>query len=183
MRADARRNRVRVLEAAEEAFSAEGLSVPIDEIARRAGVGAGTVYRHFPTKEALFEAIILGHVRRLVDDARSLTRAENPGQAFFEFWTRMVEEGSATKDLHDALAGAGLDLRAASGEIVQDLRGAIGELLTRAQQAGSVREDMGVEELMVLLASTSLALRHRSHDARLPGRLAAIIRDGLRPPP
>ncbi|MFD6451097.1 helix-turn-helix domain-containing protein, partial [Nocardia sp. NPDC060220] len=58
LRADARRNRERVLAAAQEAFAAEGISVPLDDIARRAGVGAGTVYRHFPTKEALFTAAI-----------------------------------------------------------------------------------------------------------------------------
>jgi AcrR family transcriptional regulator len=181
-RADALRNRVRVLEAAEAAFSAEGLSVPIDEIARRAGVGAGTVYRHFPTKEALFEAIIVGHVERLVDEARSLSSAENPGRAFFEFWTRMVEEGAAKKDLHDALAGAGMAVRSASIGIVEDLRSAMGELLTRAQEAGAVRDDVAIGELMVLLASTSLAMKLRSDDAALPGHLAAIICDGLRPP-
>src|SRR6266545_3604820 len=75
-RADAVRNRQRVLEAAKEAFAAEGLAVPLDEIARRAGVGAGTVYRHFPTKEALFEAVILDRVRKLVDYAESLADAD-----------------------------------------------------------------------------------------------------------
>jgi AcrR family transcriptional regulator len=171
-----------VLEAAEAVFASEGLSVPIDEIARRAGVGAGTVYRHFPTKEALFEAIIVGHVERLVDEARSLSAAENPGQAFFTFWTRMVEEGAAKKDLHDALARAGTHLESANIGIIEDLRSAMGELLTRAQRAGAVRDDVGIEELMVLLASTSLAMKHRSADASLPGRLAAIICAGLRPP-
>ena len=171
-----------MLDAAEAVFASEGLSVPIDEIARRAGVGAGTVYRHFPTKEALFEAIIIGRVQRLVDDARSLSTAENPGQAFFDFWSRMVAEGAAKKDLHDALAGAGMDLRSVHLGIVQDLRSAIGALLTRAQEAGAVRDDVGIEELMVLMASTSLAMKHRSDDASLPGRLAAVICDGLRPP-
>ncbi len=68
LRADAVRNRARVLEVAYETFAAEGLSVPIDEIARRAGVGAGTVYRHFPTKEALFQAVIEDRMQHLVDD-------------------------------------------------------------------------------------------------------------------
>ena len=68
LRADAARNRARVLEIAYETFAAEGLSVPIDEIARRAGVGAGTVYRHFPTKEALFRAVVESRMRRLIDE-------------------------------------------------------------------------------------------------------------------
>lgn len=70
LRADARRNRERVLAAAQEAFAAEGISVPLDEIARRAGVGAGTVYRHFPTKEALFAAAIVDRVDRMTGRAR-----------------------------------------------------------------------------------------------------------------
>ena len=68
MRADAARNRARVLEVAYETFAAEGVAVPIDEIARRAGVGAGTVYRHFPTKEALFQAVFEDRVRHIVED-------------------------------------------------------------------------------------------------------------------
>ena len=70
LRADAARNRARVLEVAYETFAAEGLSVPIDEIARRAGVGAGTVYRHFPTKEDLFRAVVESRLRRVIDPAR-----------------------------------------------------------------------------------------------------------------
>jgi AcrR family transcriptional regulator len=69
MRVDAQRNRTKLLQAARESFAAEGLSVPVDEIARRAGVGAGTIHRHFPTKESLCEAIVLDHLEDLVDDA------------------------------------------------------------------------------------------------------------------
>ena len=72
LRADARRNRAKVLEAAEEVFASEGLAVPIDEVARRAGVGVGTVYRHFPTKEALFEAIVVARLEALVERAEEL---------------------------------------------------------------------------------------------------------------
>ena len=79
LRADAARNRARLLEVAYETFAAEGLSVPIDEVARRAGVGAGTVYRHFPTKEALFQAVIENRMQALVDDGRALLRSEGPG--------------------------------------------------------------------------------------------------------
>ena len=74
LRADAARNRARVLEIAYETFAAEGLGVPIDEIARRAGVGAGTVYRHFPTKEDLYRAVVEDRIRRITDDGRVLVR-------------------------------------------------------------------------------------------------------------
>jgi AcrR family transcriptional regulator len=110
MRADARRNRERVLEVAIAAFAAEGLSVPIHEIARRAGVGTGTVSRHFPTKESLFEAIVLTRIEQHVARARALAAAEDPGAAFFSFFTFLVEEGATDRGLADALVGAGFDI-------------------------------------------------------------------------
>src|SRR5690242_21671372 len=89
LRADAARNGARVLEVAYETFAAEGVGVPIDEIARRAGVGAGTVYRHFPTKEALFQAVFEDRVRRVVEDARALITDAGPGKALYEFMRGM----------------------------------------------------------------------------------------------
>src|ERR1700760_1416434 len=85
LRADAARNRARVLETAYETFAADGLSVPIDEIARRAGVGAGTVYRHFPTKEDLFRAVVDSRIRRIIDEGRALLDDPGPGEALFAF--------------------------------------------------------------------------------------------------
>src|ERR1700722_14720405 len=81
LRADARRNRDRVLEAARAAFGAEGSGVSLDEIARRAGVGAGTVYRHFATKEALFEEVVFDRIEQLVEEARVLSDEPDPGLA------------------------------------------------------------------------------------------------------
>jgi AcrR family transcriptional regulator len=78
LRADARRNRERILGAATAAFAADGLSVPLDEIARRAGVGPGTLYRHFPAKEALWEAVLHDRLERLADEAEALYRATDP---------------------------------------------------------------------------------------------------------
>jgi AcrR family transcriptional regulator len=180
LRADARRNRVRVLEAAQAAFAAEGLSVPLDEIARRAGVGAGTVYRHFPTKEALFEAVVLSRLRGLVDEAHDLAAADDPTVAFFGFLARIVEEGAGKKDLVDALAGAGIDVTAALTEISRDLRGAVAQLLARAQDAGMVRADVRIADLMAVLAGTIVALQRYGGDASQPDRVVSIFRDGLR---
>jgi AcrR family transcriptional regulator len=81
LRADARRNRERILAAATAAFAADGLSVPLDEIARQAGVGPGTLYRHFPAKEALWEAVLLDRLERLADEAEALHRATDPSAA------------------------------------------------------------------------------------------------------
>jgi AcrR family transcriptional regulator len=178
LRADARRNRARVLDVAAEVFATEGLTVPIDEIARRAGVGIGTVYRHFPTKEALFEAIVLDRVHRLAESARAARSEPDPATAFFAFFTCVIEAGTVNKALFEALATGGevdtTALRDASGELLTSL----GDLLTSAQRAGAVRADIGVDDLKALLAGALAMERAGSGPA---GRLAAIVCDGLRP--
>jgi AcrR family transcriptional regulator len=180
LRADAQRNRAKVLAAATAAFALDGIAVPLDEIARRAGVGAGTVYRHFPTKEALFEAVMLDRVTRLAEHAKTLATAEDPGTAFFDFLRLMIVGAASSKDLVDALLGADL---ANAGRIVaakQELQAAGGALLARAQRAGAVRGDLGVSELMTLLSGTVLALQQQPGDAHLTDVVFAVLRDGLR---
>src|SRR6478752_9838289 len=108
LRADALRNRRQLLQVAYETFATEGLSVPIDEIARRAGVGAGTVYRHFPTKEALFEAVIGERMRFVVGRARELLAAD-PSTAVYKFLREMVRTGAADHGMVEALASYGID--------------------------------------------------------------------------
>jgi AcrR family transcriptional regulator len=181
LRADARRNRARVLEVAVEAFATEGLSIPVHEIARRAGVGTGTVSRHFPTKEALFEAIILSRVDRLVDQARALAATGDPGAAFFSFLAVMVEEGAVNRGLAEAFAGAGFDIEAvatASGAD-RDVMGALRDLLTRAQQAGVVRADIDTADVKALIVGC-LAREQQTTDAAARKRLLAVVSEGLR---
>jgi AcrR family transcriptional regulator len=178
-RADARRNRSRVLKVAIEVFGAEGLSVPVHEIARRAGVGTGTVSRHFPTKEALFEAIVRSVAERLVDQARRLAAAEDPGTALFEFLSTLVEEGAANRGLSDAFAGVGFDVAAAASGAGHDVMRALGELLVRAQQAGAVRDDVETADLKALVVGC--LARERGHpDAGARARMVAIVCQGLR---
>jgi AcrR family transcriptional regulator len=169
-----------VLDAAESAFASDGISVPVDEIARRAGVGAGTVYRHFPTKEALFHAIVLSRLERMAEQARALAGAPDPGAAFFGFLGTVVEEGRAKRDLVDALAAGGFDASPATTPVGQDFRAAVGDLMLRAQAAGAVRADVGVADLMTLLRGVSLAVRDSSETDQ-PGRLVGIVCRGLQP--
>src|ERR1700759_624054 len=111
LRADARRNREKVLHAARETFAESGYDVPLDEIARRAGVGAGTVYRHFPTKEALFSAVIESRMQAMVDDGHALLESAGSGDALFTFLRTVVLQWGATdRGLVDALAGFGIDI-------------------------------------------------------------------------
>jgi AcrR family transcriptional regulator len=177
LRADAARNRAKVLEVAYERFAAEGLAVPIDEIARRACVGAGTVYRHFPTKEALFEAVFADRVRRIVDDGRALLVSDGPGEALFGFLREMVRSGKADHGLFDALANYGVDIALATSDAEAQFLGVLGELLAAAQQSGTVRSDIGVAEVKALLLVCK-----SSHDYGddVSDRVAAVIVDGLR---
>jgi AcrR family transcriptional regulator len=180
LRADAARNRKKVLAAARAAFADEGVTVPLDEIARRAGVGAGTVYRHFPTKEALFEAVILDRLQALADYGTERLSADDPGAALFEFMHRMLSGSTQTKDLVDALAGANIDTSGLITAAKTDLHRVGGELLARAQKAGAVRDDVGVLELMTLITGASLALRQQPTDPTLRESVFTVLRDGLR---
>jgi AcrR family transcriptional regulator len=179
LRADARRNRERLLEAARTAFAAEGLSVPLDEIARRAGVGPGTLYRHFPAKEALFEAVLQDRMQRLADDARALRDAADPGAALLGFIDRLVAEAAPKKDLVDALASASAGISPGLAETGTRLRGDIGHLLARAQRGGAIRDDIGIADLMALVAGVLFALQTRSAELADPRRAVAVLSDGL----
>jgi AcrR family transcriptional regulator len=181
LRADAQRNRSRVLEAAGAIFAAEGLSVPVDVIAEKAGVGVGTLYRHFPTKEKLFEAIVIDRVETLAAEARSRADAEDPGAAFFGFLDHMVTETSSKRDLILALVGAGVEFEVAAAEAKAELKAALGHLLERAQSAGAVRADVTEEVVMSLIGGTCMAADRPSHAA--PTDMLGIICDGLRAQP
>jgi AcrR family transcriptional regulator len=179
LRSDARRNRERLLEAARAAFADEGLAVPLDEIARRAGVGPGTLYRHFPAKEALFEAVLQDRLQCLADEAGALRDAPDPGAALLGFVDRLIAEAALKRDLVDALASVGAELGAGLAETGAQIRGGMRDLLVRAQASGAIRDDIGVDDLMTIVASMMFALRGRSAQATDPHRAVTVLRDGL----
>jgi AcrR family transcriptional regulator len=182
LRADAARNRARVLEVAYAAFAAEGVAVPIDEIARRAGVGAGTVYRHFPTKEFLFQAIVANRIEQLVEHARALTDERDAGEALFAFLATLVAEGATDQGLVEALAGIGFDLADAAPDAEERFMATLGGLLDRAQEAGAVRSDVNLHDLKTLLVGCQ-AMQRYNRDSDSIRRLLAIVHDGLKPRP
>jgi AcrR family transcriptional regulator len=173
LRADAARNRENVLRAARDAFAESGYGVPLDEIAARAGVGPGTVYRHFPTKEALFEAVVTARVQDLVADARARADAANPGDAFFGFLARIAAESAAKRDLPDAIS--------ITGSLREELLAALDVLLRHAQQANAVRADVRTQDLIVLFKGVFASLADISDPARRD-LVFAVLADGLRPP-
>jgi AcrR family transcriptional regulator len=176
LRADARRNRARVLAAADEVFSAKGVAAPTEEVARHAGVGVGTVFRHFPTKEALLEAVLVERFARLAGEARDLAEAADPGTVLFDFLDRVVGQSASKNAFTDALTASGIDPADAVADVGRDLRAALDRLLARAQTAGAVRDDVRTTELIALIVGASHAARHSD-------RAPAVIFDGLRPRP
>jgi AcrR family transcriptional regulator len=178
LRADAARNRARVLEVAYDTFAAEGLSVPIDEIARRAGVGAGTVYRHFPTKEDLFRAVVEDRIQHIIDDGRALLSSGDPGEALFTFLRSMVLQWGATdRGLVDALAGVGIDIESAAPEVEEAFLVMLGDLLSAGQKAGAVRRDVDVPDVKAIVVG--LQAMQASNPAAAE-RLTEVVLDGLR---
>ncbi len=181
LRADARRNIDRVLRAAEEVFATEGLAVPIDEIARRAGVGVGTVYRHFPTKQALFHAVVMVRLEALVRRAKELGRAADPGPALFTFVSELVDLAVQKRDLADDMAQEGFEDEVHAA-VKGELERAFDVLLHRAQKAGEVRDDICSADVTALLMGTCMvADRHAGREAT--ARLVGVICDGMRVQP
>lgn len=150
LRSDALRNRDSVLAAAEQAFASGGAGVPLDEVARMAGVGAGTVYRHFPSKDALIEAVVASRMARMAADARSFTAWEDAGAAFFAFFAQAVEWVAFNKALVDVLGRRTGNPAAAAAK--REFQGALSELRAGAQRAGAIRADVDDDDVVALLA-------------------------------
>jgi AcrR family transcriptional regulator len=185
LRADARRNRERVLRAAQQMFAADGLGVPLDEIARRAGVGPGTVHRHFPAKEDLYLAVAIDQLEQLAAQAKALAATADPATALFTQLSAMMASGAENIAVKSALAAAEFDLRTAAPDVAADLTRQVAHLLGRAQAACAVRDDVTAEEVMALVAGAFAAIRHAGAEAsrERSAHIAQLILDGLRPQP
>lgn len=180
MRADALRNRERVLEVARQVFSTEGIAVPLDDIAEKAGVGAGTVYRHFPTKESLIHAVLASRIELLTGQAHALSANEPPGQALESFLAHLLYEGGEKRDLTDALINVGMDLTTSLADMHSEFQRALGVLLEQAQHAGAVRSDIDVDDLMALVTGVLVALHRGTRRPQFPERSWRVLLDGLR---
>lgn len=174
-RADALRNRARILETARIGFSSDGPDLSLDEIARRAGVGPGTVHRHFPTKESLLSAVIVERLAAMTDLIHTEIENDDPVAAF----TTVVR--NITNQAHENLAIAaalGGDVGPAGTEAAAELSEALGTLLARAQRAGGIRADITVDELHAVLSGV-IAIE-RSISAEHAGLGLGIVLAGLR---
>jgi AcrR family transcriptional regulator len=180
MRADARRNRERLLAAATAAFAQDGADAPLEEIARGAGVGIGTLYRHFPTRLALQEGVFRSQVETVCARGRELAQDPSPGDAFAA-WLQVLGGFLATKrGLSQALiATFGKDSELMSS-CSQVMRSTAEQLLSRAQQAGAVRADLTPVDVMRLVHGIAVATENAPGEA---DRLMSLMLDGLRAHP
>jgi AcrR family transcriptional regulator len=169
-----------VLETADKVFAAEGMGVPIDEIARRAGVGPGTLYRHFPTKEALFMAVAVSRVQASIDEARALAKGRDPETALFDYLRLLGAQFRARRDLIEVMAAGGQTLHEAHPEMARELNKAIETLLKNAQAAGAVRNDVTVQDVMNLVVSIFAGSSQLGRGPETAARLLTIVFDGLR---
>jgi AcrR family transcriptional regulator len=179
LRADARRNRARVLAAAEQVFAARGPGTSTEDVAVAAGVGIATVFRHFRTKEDLLEAVYVARLDRLADEVGEAAGSPDPGAAFRWVVTRIVDQSPSKNAVVDALVAAGVDMdviKAGTGGRVGE---ALGVLLRRAQDAGAVRPDVDVATLLALLVGAAHGVEHAGADPQRRARVIAVLLDGL----
>ena len=177
LRADARRNRARLLEVADQVFTERGVGASTEEVARAAGVGIGTVFRHYPTKEALLAAVLAARLERLAAGAEALAADADPGAALDQLVRLVVGHARAKNAYADALGG---DISGVKVEIRRRLRDAVAALLARAQAAGAVRAELRPEDLMALLVGASRAVENTT-DAAARERVLGVVLAGLRP--
>jgi AcrR family transcriptional regulator len=174
-RADARRNRKRVIDAARRCMARKGLDAQIEEIARTAGVGVGTVYRHFPTKDDLLEALAMARFERLAELAREALATPDPWQSFEDFMRASAGIQSEDRALSELLVSRP-EVMSRAAEAV-DMLGLVGQLMKRGQDAGAIRADAEPRDVPMLLCA--LAGTYRNPHGH-PERYISIVLDGLR---
>jgi AcrR family transcriptional regulator len=178
MRADARRSRAKLLEAATVAFAEHGADAPLDDIARRAGVGIGTLYRHFPARVDLQAAVYRSQVQTVCDTADELISTVTAEQAFAGWVTAIAGYLVTKRGLSSSLiSNLGKDSELLSS-CWMAMRDAADRLLTHAQEAGVVRTDITADDVLRLVHGI-VVTTERSPEST--GRLLSLILDGLRP--
>jgi AcrR family transcriptional regulator len=182
LRADARRNRERVLKAARRRFAEQGLDAQMDDIARAAGVGVGTVYRHFPTKDDLVEALITDRFDRLTEWTREALAEDDPWQAFCRLMYRSAELQANDRALSEALASRPERMREAA--ISSGLYELAGQLVARAQASGGLREDAVTDDIPTVICGLGRVTMAANGEATMSWeRFLGIMLDGLRARP
>lgn len=176
-RVDARRNRERLLASARQVFLEQGTDASLRDVARRADVGIATLYRHFPTREALLEAVLRGRLDTLRTTADELAGDPSPGGALTAWLGRFAESAGAWHGLPATVMAAlrddGSELHASCAALQE----AAGRLLCRAQETGAARVDLRVEDLFAAAAAVGWLAEHAGHEPA--ARVLALLGDGV----
>jgi AcrR family transcriptional regulator len=180
LRADARRNREHLIATAAEVFASGNQTISLDAIAKRAGVGSATLYRHFPTREDLVEEIYRGQIRPLREDAHALLAAERPDRALLLWMGRFAVWATERRGICEALVAMSASGRFGTGPVCDEVQRILGELLSAGARAGQLRADIDpidVGRMLTGLLSVAGAPEHRPQ----LDRMLTIVIDGLRP--
>jgi AcrR family transcriptional regulator len=182
MRADAERNRRRLLDAATQMFCERGLDVGVGEIAQQAGVGRGTLFRNFPSKEHLIAAIVVERMTESINRGRAALEAPDAGEALFELIEQSVGRSQTDRALFDAIGDTWL----ANDEIRQihtELLSMLDALVRRAQEAGAVRTDIGAVDVLMMIKGVCEAVSSFQHvDPDVALRQLDLIRSAISVP-
>jgi AcrR family transcriptional regulator len=176
LRADARRNREKVMAAARAAFAEHGSDAQMDDVARRAKVGVGTVYRHFPTKEALFVALLEDTFARIAERSREALHHEDPWQAFTGMLWDAGQSLAGDRALAEAMQ-ADLPMEQCPGE--RELSEITAQLIARAKADGSMRADAVLDDIPMLMCGIGSATFRKHSCSHSWRRHLAIVIDGL----
>jgi AcrR family transcriptional regulator len=182
LRRDAERNRQRILEAAHGVFAERGLAATLDDVAAAAGVGVGTVYRRFPNKDDLIEALFEARIAQVVEIARRAAEIADPWDAFETFLTEAATVMAADRGMKEVLLGSGGRDRVARGRA--QIEPIAGEIIERAQAAGVLRPDIVALDMPLIQVMLS-TIADTARDVRpdLWRRYLDLILDGLRAEP
>jgi AcrR family transcriptional regulator len=181
MRKNAQANRERILTAAEDVFGASGAAGSTEDVAHQAGVGIATVFRHFPTKEALLEATLVRHLQRLNEQAAELAIEPDQAQALRRLVATMIATGSTKLTLISLVSERG-DMSRAVQEAASALRITMCRILEGAKTTGAVRADVTVDELVLLIRALAQAAATRPTPPETLSRAMEIIHRGLAAP-
>ena len=179
-RADARRNFDRLVAQARTAFAERGTDASLEEIARRAGVGIGTLYRHFPTRQDLVVAVVHDRMAELNAKAVALLDAPSPEDALISWLWAYLEHAGEFRGLADSMAET---VQAGSLTCCADMKSAAAALLSRAQRAGVIRSDVDTLDLLQLMHAVAWSAERCGKDTARAGRMLTVVLDGLRGAP
>ena len=180
LRADAARNREQLLGIARQQFSERNSSVTLEGIARLAGVGIGTLYRHFATREALVEAVYRSELDALIADGEDLIGKHAAFQALRLWMDRYVQFVATKHAMHETLSSAFTSRSGSSAETRSKIRTSIARFLSAGIADGTIRSDIKEDDLTVSLAATVLAMKLATNQDQLR-RVLDLLMDGLRP--